>query len=60
MMTETPDMSSLGRGEAMEIMFEYFGVPSLCIGNSALMSLYGIGQVWSCCDDYEILNPYLA
>lgn len=45
MMTETPDMGAIGREETMEIMFEYFGVPSLCIGNTALMSLYGVGQV---------------
>lgn len=45
MMTETPDMSVNGREETMEIMFEYFNVPSLYIGNSALMSLYAIGEV---------------
>eukprot|EP01127_Copromyxa_protea_P005876 TRINITY_DN15709_c0_g1_i1.p1 TRINITY_DN15709_c0_g1~~TRINITY_DN15709_c0_g1_i1.p1 ORF type:complete len:782 (-),score=138.49 TRINITY_DN15709_c0_g1_i1:40-2385(-) len=45
MMTETPDMGAMGREETMEIMFEYFNVPSLCIGNSALMSLYGVGRV---------------
>lgn len=47
MMTETPDMSVNGREETMEIMFEYFNVPSLYIGNSALMSLYAIGEACS-------------
>lgn len=59
MLTETPDMSVAGtplrpppptshpsgREETLQIFFEYFNVPSLYIGNSALMSLYGIGQL---------------
>eukprot|EP01128_Nolandella_sp_AFSM9_P004992 TRINITY_DN2355_c0_g1_i1.p1 TRINITY_DN2355_c0_g1~~TRINITY_DN2355_c0_g1_i1.p1 ORF type:complete len:1543 (-),score=607.78 TRINITY_DN2355_c0_g1_i1:24-4652(-) len=45
MFTETPDMSITGREEMMEILFEYFNVPSLYIGNTALMSLYGIGRL---------------
>ena len=43
MLTETPDMSVQGREETLEIMFEYFNVPALYIGNSALMALYGVG-----------------
>jgi actin-related protein len=45
MMTETPDMSVIGREETYEIMFEHFNVPMLYIGNSALMSLYAMGAV---------------
>jgi actin-related protein len=45
MMTETPDMSVIGREETYEIMFEHFNVPLLYIGNSALMSLYAMGEV---------------